>query len=78
MEIVLESILLELAILLIKKTKIEKKLRHTFKCLLRKCFTCCGMKNIESELIYLNEAINELKGRFEYNQQRKLSLITSV
>lgn len=57
---VLEEVVLELAILLIRKSKIEKKLRQTFKCILRKCFTCCGMKNIEIELQKINEAIEEL------------------
>ena len=52
---------LTLAILIIRKAKIEEKLRQTFKCFLRKCFSCCGMKNIENELKYLNEAIEELK-----------------
>tara|TARA_R110002153_G_scaffold166452_1_gene318960 strand:- start:72 stop:308 length:237 start_codon:yes stop_codon:yes gene_type:complete len=78
MEIMIEAVLLELAILIIKKTKIEKKLRQTFKCMLRKCFTCCGMKNIEQELIFLNEAINELKNKIETEKQRKSSLITSI
>ena len=60
MEILSEEAL-TLAILIIRKAKIEEKLRQTFKCFLRKCFSCCGMKNIENELKYLNEAIEELK-----------------
>jgi len=59
---ILEEHLIELALLLIRKAKIEEKLRQTFKCFLRKCFSCCGMKNIELELKYLNETIAELKG----------------
>tara|TARA_R110000822_G_C15142312_1_gene476332 strand:+ start:149 stop:397 length:249 start_codon:yes stop_codon:yes gene_type:complete len=57
----LEDELLSLAILILKKAKIEQKLRATFKCMLRKMFSCCGLKNIENELKYLNESINEIK-----------------
>ena len=59
MEIVGEE-LLSLAILILRKAKIEKELRKTFKCMLKKCFTCCGLHNIENELIYLNEQIDKL------------------
>jgi len=62
MEIV-EQELVVLAVLIIKKLEIEKKLRQTFKCFLRKCFSCCGMKNIENELKYLNEEIGKLKSK---------------
>ena len=61
MDLILSEEALSLAILIIRKAKIEEKLRQTFKCFLRKCFSCCGMKNIENELKYLNEAIEELK-----------------
>ena len=61
MDLILTEEALSLAILIIRKAKIEEKLRQTFKCFLRKCFSCCGMKNIENELKYLNEAIEELK-----------------
>ena len=74
----MEILLLELTVLIVKKIKLEKKLRQTFKCLLRKCFTCFGMKNISNELMYLNESINELKSRLDYTHQRRLSLVTSV
>lgn len=60
MELVEEE-LLALALLILQKAKIEKKLRQTFKCLLRKLFSCCGLKNIENELKFLNESIDELK-----------------
>ena len=60
MEMIEEQII-TLSILLLKKYKIEKKLRQTFKCFLRKCFTCCGMANIENELKHLNDAIELLK-----------------
>ena len=62
MEIVEEQ-LMELAILLIRKVKIEEKLRQTLKCFLRKLFSCCGMKNIENELKFLNDSITELQTR---------------
>jgi len=61
MEVLIEEHLLGLAILILKKAKIEQKLRQTFKCFLRKCFSCCGMKNIENELQFLNDSIEELK-----------------
>tara|TARA_R110000803_G_scaffold105486_4_gene173708 strand:- start:642 stop:863 length:222 start_codon:yes stop_codon:yes gene_type:complete len=73
MEIV-EDKLLELAILMLKKAKIEEKLRKTFRCFLRKMFSCCGMKNIENELQYLNKSITEIKEKKEVKQQ-KITLI---
>jgi len=60
MEIIEEEII-ALSILLLKKYKIEKKLRQTFKCFLRKLFSCCGLKNIENELIHLNHEIENIK-----------------
>lgn len=59
----IEEQLLELAYLMLRKAKIEKKLRQTFKCLLRKCFSCCGMKNIEIELQKINEAIEQVNNK---------------
>lgn len=60
MDIIGEEVL-SLAILVLRKAKIEKELRKTFKCLLKRCFTCCGLKSIENELIYLNEQIDKLQ-----------------
>ena len=60
MELV-EDQLLTLVVLLLKKSKIEAKLRKTFRCFLRRCFSCCGMKNIEHELQFLNESIDMIK-----------------
>lgn len=60
MELIEDSIV-ELTLLLIRKLEIEKQLRKTFKCFLKKLFTCCGMKNIENELKYLNESIKNLQ-----------------
>ena len=60
MEILTEEVF-HLAVLILKKAKIEKKLRQTFKCILLKCFSCCGFKDLQAELQYLNEAIEELK-----------------
>ena len=57
----LEEELLTLAIYMLKKAKIEKQLRKTIRCFLRKMFSCCGMKNIENELHYLNENIDRMK-----------------
>lgn len=71
MEIVEEE-LLALVVLLLKKSKIEEKLRKTFRCMLRKCFSCCGMKNIEEELKFLNESIKEIKNK---NIKSKISYI---
>jgi len=60
---IIEEELIAIALLLLQKAKIEKKLRQTFKCFLRKCFSCCGMKNIENELQFLNNNIEELKNK---------------
>mgnify|MGYP003123565832 CR=1 FL=1 len=74
MELVGEE-LLSLALLILKKAKIEKELRKTIKCMLKKCFTCCGMKNIEMELIYLNEQIDKLSIS---NNKKSLTRTTSL
>lgn len=58
---IIEEELITLSILILKKYKIEKKLRKTFRCFLRKLFSCCGMKNIENELKHLTEEIQSLK-----------------
>jgi hypothetical protein len=71
---IIEEQLLELAYLMLRKAKIEKKLRQTFKCILRKLFSCCGMKNIELELQKINEAITELNK----NNKKKLVRSSSI
>lgn len=67
----IEEHLVELALLLLQKAKIEKKLRQTFKCFLRKLFSCCGMKNIELELKYLNDTISAIKGKNDITDYAK-------
>jgi len=57
----MEEVAIELAFLLMKKFELEKQLRKTFKCFLRKCFSCLGMKVIEEELRMINEKLFELK-----------------
>lgn len=79
---VLEEGLLELAILIMKKSKIEKKLRQTLKCILRKLFTCCGMKNLENELKYLNESIlniqNQIQDKKIHAEEKKIKRYSSI
>ena len=58
---IIEIEALNLLRLLLKKAKIEDKLKKTFKCFLRKCFVCCGMRDIEQELCNLNEEIGRLR-----------------
>lgn len=74
--------LLELAILIIKKSKIEKELRKTFKCILKKIFTCCGMKNLENELKYLNESIINIQNKIDYKkihvEEKKIKRYSSI
>lgn len=74
MEIIEEEIL-SLAILILQKAKIEKKLRQTFRCFLRKCFSCCGMKNIENELHYLNESIDKIKKVNSIVKTQKITML---
>lgn len=57
----MEETAIELGILLLRKMEIEKKLKKTFKCFLRRCFACLGMKNIEEELKIINERLFDLK-----------------
>lgn len=75
MEILLEEHLLTLAIYMLKKAKIEKLLRQTFRCFIRKLFSCCALKNLENELIFLNENIETIKKEMEI---KKCSLIKDI
>jgi hypothetical protein len=70
MEPLAEELVL-LSTLVIKKLKLEKKLRKTIKCLLRKCFSCMGMTTIEEQLKSINEQITEL------SKQKKSLMQTS-
>ena len=72
---IIEEELISLALLLLQKAKIEKKLRQTFKCFLRKLFSCCGMKNIENELIFLNESIDVIKANKILEKPRRITEI---
>ena len=79
---VLEEGLLELALLIIKKSKIEKELRKTFKCILKKIFSCCGLKNLENELKYLNESIlniqNQIQDKKIHVEEKKIKRYSSI
>ena len=74
----LEEQIITLSILLLKKYKIEKKLRQTFKCFLRKCFSCCGMRNIEDELKHLTEQIDLLRATQLDNKKLKTFKSSSI
>ena len=52
--------LLTIISLVSKKCELEKKLKKTIKCLLRKCFSCMGMSNIEAELHNINQEITTI------------------
>lgn len=75
---ILEEQIVALALLLLQKAKIEKKLRQTFKCFLRKLFSCCGMKNIEHELQFLNDSISQIKQRDALTQSMTQSMKVSM
>ena len=77
MELIEESIV-ALTLLLIRKLEIEKKLRQTFKCMLRKCFFMCGMKTLENELIYLNESIKNLQTKKKDLGIKKIKRYSSI
>tara|TARA_R100000654_G_scaffold19326_2_gene39546 strand:+ start:3402 stop:3641 length:240 start_codon:yes stop_codon:yes gene_type:complete len=75
----LEEELFSIAVLVLRKAKIEKKLRQTFKCILRKLFTCCGMKNLEVELHSINEELKKINKRQSISRpipHRKLSTVS--
>ena len=57
----MEETLVQLSILVVKKLALEKKLKKTIRCLLRKCFTCMGMTTIEEQLKEINQKITLLK-----------------
>tara|TARA_R110000824_G_scaffold42883_4_gene125659 strand:- start:9448 stop:9678 length:231 start_codon:yes stop_codon:yes gene_type:complete len=63
MDILIEDELVSLALLIYKKAQLEKQLKKTIKCLLRKCFKCLGMKVIEEQLIEINEEIKQLRDK---------------
>ncbi len=72
----MEETAIELGILLLRKMEIEKKLKKTFKCFLRRCFACLGMKNIEEELKIINERLFNLKD--PPIMEKKLKRISSI
>jgi len=72
---ILEEQLLALAIYMLKKAKIEKLLRQSFRCFIRKIFSCCALKNLENELNFLNESIENIKTEMEI---KKCSLIKDI
>lgn len=49
--------LLSIIVLIGKKCELEKKLKKTIKCLLRKCFSCMGLTSIEEQLSEINKQI---------------------
>ncbi len=73
----MEDVAIELAFLLMKKFELEKQLKKTFKCFLRKCFSCLGMKIIEEELRMINEKLFELKVP-SIPKDKKLKRISSI
>ncbi len=73
----MEDIAIELALLLIRKMEIEKKMRKTVRCFLRRCFSCLGMKNIEEELKMINDKLFDLKLP-KMEPSRKLKRISSL
>jgi len=73
----MEEVAIELAFLLMKKFELEKQLRKTFKCFLRRCFSCLGMKVIEEELKMINEKLFELKVP-SLQKEKKLKRISSL
>ena len=57
----LEEQLITLSVLIFKKCELEKKLKKTIKCLLRKCFMCLGMASIDEQLRDINNQIQSIK-----------------
>ena len=56
----IENEMVGLTLLIIKKCELEKKLKKTIKCLIRKCFKCMGMVSIEEQLKEINDQIKLL------------------
>lgn len=70
---------LEIGILLLRKMKIEKQLKKTFRCFLKRCLGCLTrMHRIEEELIEINKKLLELKingnGTVEFKNLRRSSI----
>tara|TARA_R100000935_G_scaffold53551_1_gene81474 strand:- start:678 stop:941 length:264 start_codon:yes stop_codon:yes gene_type:complete len=61
MEAVVEESLVALIMLIIRKAKLEKKVKKKVRCILRKCVACLGYLPIQEEIESLNRAIDELK-----------------
>ena len=57
---IIEVEAINLAILVLKKLKLEKKLKKTLRCIILKCFKCIGFKSIEEELHEINTQIKNL------------------
>ena len=74
MEAIIEEQLVLLALLVLKKLKLEKKLKKTLRCMLRKCFACLGMKAIEDQLRDINREIILLKTMSVSKKTRSTSI----
>lgn len=66
---------IEIGILLLRKIKIEKQLKKTFRCFLKRCLGCLyRMERIEQELHEINEKLLEMKinhnGTVEFKNMR--------
>lgn len=57
----IEDELITLSVLIFKKCELEKKLKKTLKCLLRKCFMCLGMASIDEQLRDINNQIQTIQ-----------------
>jgi len=57
----IEDELITLSVLIFKKCELEKKLKKTLKCILRKCFMCLGMASIDEQLRDINNQIQTIQ-----------------
>ena len=77
----MEEAAIEIGILLFRKMKIEQKLKKALNRLIRKCFSCLGLKDIDRELKEINNRLLEIKVNdnrtinFKRNSTRRVSII---
>jgi len=67
-ELILDAVC-ELAVLIIKRAKLERRVKKCISCAIKNLFSCCnGEIHPKKELIIVNERINELE--MEINKKK--------
>tara|TARA_R110002096_G_scaffold210862_1_gene398216 strand:+ start:1518 stop:1760 length:243 start_codon:yes stop_codon:yes gene_type:complete len=73
---VILDIITELAVLIIKRAKLEKKIKKCISCTIKNLFSCCnGDIHPKKELVIVNDRINELENEINRKNSYKETMI---